>query len=92
MAKITVKMPQELLAAMHIYVVAAHTMASMASDQPEELRGKEPGEIFEATVLSVAEIFEAKSKTEQIQLLVLTARKLAETSGAVSIKAEIREG
>ena len=91
MERVTVEIPEELLMAMHIYVEAAHGMAKLASQQPKELKGKKPRDIFDITILTVIKTFEAKPQAEQMRLLIETARKLAETSGAVSMKAEVRK-
>ena len=80
----TIEIPEELLMAMHIYVEAAHGMAKLASQQPKELKGKKPRDIFDITILAVVKAFEAKPQAEQIRLLIETARKLAETWEAMT--------
>lgn len=91
MEKVTVEIPEALLTAMHIYIVATHSLAKMASDQPKELKGQDPTRMMEMMVEAAENIFDAKPKREQIRLLVETATKLAEASGATSMKAEVRE-
>jgi hypothetical protein len=89
--RVTVEIPEALLTAMHIYIVAAHSLAKMASDQPKELKGQDPTRMMEMMVEAAENIFDAKPKREQIRLLVETATKLAEASGAASMEAEVRE-
>ena len=87
----TIKIPEEMLTAIHITFVAAHTLARLASDQPEGVRGQDPTKIVEMMVKTAEEVFKAKPEDEQIRLLIKAGETLAKLSGATSMKAEVRE-
>jgi hypothetical protein len=87
----TIKIPEEMLTAIHINFVAAHALARLASDQPEGVRGQDPTKIVEMMVKTAEEAFKAKPEDEQIRLLIKAGEKLAKLSGATRMKAEVRE-
>ena len=91
MKRVTFKIPEEMLTAMHITFVAAHALARLASDQPKELKGQDPTRMMEMMVETAEEVFKAKPKDEQIRLLIKAGETLAKLSGATSVKAEVRE-
>lgn len=81
----TAELPEPLLISIHLYMLAAHALAHAASEQPGGIKGLPVKAILATAIQGALDSFEALTQERKHEVLIISARKLGEMSGAASV-------
>lgn len=89
--EMSVKLPEPLLISIHLHMVAADALARVASSQPKEIKGKKKDIILAAAMNSALDVFTKMPEDRQHDLLIQSAKRLADLSGARTVEHRFQE-
>lgn len=81
----TAELPEPLLISIHLYMLAAHALAHAASEQPEGIKGLPVDAVLATAINGALDSFEAMTQERRHEVLIISAQKLGEMSGAASV-------
>jgi hypothetical protein len=82
---IEVAIPENLMMLIHAHVVAAHTLAKAASEQPPETKGEPPKKLMDFVIHEALEHLAKMPDDQRHRVLMQTAQRLGEITQADSV-------